>query len=146
MAIEYLIRGYTNINDSGALTSLIDSIPPALREMAEIKSIVATNYASWGDDARARKIYDELVASSDSLTPYSIITTAILAITLDEIDMGIELMERLETTGSWLQFWIRLQHMDNSTIRGNLRYQALLKRMGLDDKSVAALNKQMSFE
>jgi TolB-like protein len=146
VAIEYLIRGYTNINDSAALASLIDSIPPALRAVAEIKSIVATNYATWGDEARARKIYEELVASSNSLTPYAMITTAVLAISLDEIDGGIKLMERLETTGSWLQFWIKLQHMNNNTVRENPRYQALLKRIGLDDESVATLNERISFE
>ena len=133
------------MNDTTALTFLIDSIPPALRTVTEIKSIVATNYATWGDEARAQKIYDELVASSDSLTPYAIVTTAILARSLGEIDESIALMERLEATGSWLQFWIKLEHMDNSTIRDNPRYQALLKRMGLDDQSVAALNERMSF-
>jgi hypothetical protein len=44
-----------------------------------------------------------------------------------------------------MQFWIKLMPMENSAIRENPRYQALLKRMGLDDESVRALNERMSF-
>ena len=72
--------------------------------------------------------------------------TAILALTLGEIDGSIDLMERLEKSSSWVQFWIKLTPQENSTIRENPRYQALLKRMGLDDESVKALNERMSFD
>jgi hypothetical protein len=44
-----------------------------------------------------------------------------------------------------MQFWIRFLPEENSTVREHPRYQALLKRMGLDDASVTALNKRMSF-
>ena len=64
----------------------------------------------------------------------------------DMLEESIELMERLEVTGSWLQFWIKLGPKDNITFRENPRYQALLKRIGLDDASVAALNERMSFD
>jgi TolB-like protein/Tfp pilus assembly protein PilF len=145
LAIEHLIRAYTNKNDSSALTSLLDSIPPAMLELAEIKALVARSYAIRGDEGRARKIYDNLVASPDSMTPLAMFDTAMLAISLDEIEESVELMERLERSGSWLQFWSTLLPMDNSTLRENPQYQAMLKRMGLDDESVAALNERMSF-
>jgi TolB-like protein/Tfp pilus assembly protein PilF len=145
LAIEHLIRAYTNINDTAALASLLDSIPPAMLELAEIKALIARNDAVRGDEARAREIYNGLVASFDSLTPLAMFDTAILAISLDEIEESVELMERLEKSGSWMQFWSTLLPMDNSTIRENTRYQAMLKRIGLDDESVAALNERMSF-
>jgi TolB-like protein len=146
VAIEYLIPGYTDINDTAALASLLDSLPPAVLKLTEIKPLVARSYAVRGDGAGARKIYHDLLASSDSLTPLALMNTAWLAISLGEIDESVELLERVEKGGSWLQFWIKLVPMENIAIRENTRYQALLRRMGLDDASVAALNKRMSFD
>jgi tetratricopeptide (TPR) repeat protein len=145
VAINYLIAAYTDTNDVASLRSLLDGLPPEVRALAEIKPMVARSYAARGDEARARKIYHDLVASSDSLTPLALMYTAWLANTLGEIDESIELLERVEKGGSWLQFWSKLLPMENSTIRENPRYQALLKRIGLDDESVAALNERMSF-
>ena len=114
--------------------------------MPEIKSLIARSHAVKGDQARARKIYEDLVASSGSLTPMALSNTAILAITLGDINGSIDLMERLEKSGSWVQFWIKLTPQENYTVREHPRYQAILKRMGLDDVSVAALNEKMSFD
>jgi tetratricopeptide (TPR) repeat protein len=146
LAIQFLIAAYTNTNDTAALASLLDDIPPAMQELAEIKSLFARSYAVRGDEAKARKIYNDLLASLDSLSPNAMFDTALLAISLGEIDQSIELMERLEKSGSWMQFWNKLLPIENSTIRENPRYQALLKRMGLDDESVKALNERMSFD
>jgi hypothetical protein len=57
-----------------------------------------------------------------------------------------ELQERIAEGGSWIQFWSKLQFRNNEAIREHPRYQALLKRMGLDDESVAALHRKMSFD
>jgi TolB-like protein len=145
LAIEHLLRAYANINDAAALTSLLDSLSPALRARAEIKAHIARNYALQGDETQAREIYNDLVASLDNLTPLAVFDTALLAISLGEIDDSVVLMERLEKTDSWMQFWSKVLPRENETIRENSRYQALLKRMGLDDESVAALNERMSF-
>jgi len=145
LAIQFLIVAYTDTNDTVALDSLLASIPPAVQALAEIKSLVARSYAVRGDEATARKIYNDLLTSFDTLTPVAMFDTAVLAISLGETDESIELMERLEKTGSWMQFWNKLAPMGNSTILENPRYQALLKRMGLDDESVQALNERMSF-
>jgi hypothetical protein len=66
---------------------------------------------------------------------------------LSETEDGIDLLERLENSGSWLQFWSKLlpPHFHYEPLREHPRYQALLKRMGLYDESVAALNTRMSF-
>jgi len=146
VAINFLILAYTDTNDTAALDLLLESIPEAVRALPEIKAEIARIYAVRADEARAREIYDDLVASSDRLTPMALINTAILAISLGEIDGSIDLMERLEKSGSWMQFWIKLVPMKNITMRKNPRYQALLKRIGLDDESVKALNQRMSFE
>ena len=146
LALEHLIRAYANINDTAALASLLDSLSPALLARAEIKAHIARSYALQGNEAKARKTYNDLVASLDRLTPLAVFDTALLAVSLGEIDESVVLMERLEKIDSWMQFWTKLLPAENSTIRDNPRYQALLKRMGLDDESVAALNERMSFK
>jgi hypothetical protein len=62
------------------------------------------------------------------------------------VEEGIKLLEHLEDGGSWIQFWSKLLPLYYEPIREHPRYQALLKRMGLDDESVAALNSKMSFD
>jgi len=114
--------------------------------MTEIKAAITRSNAVLCDRITARRIYDELVASSDSLTPTALFNIAMMAISLGEVDKSIDLMERLETGGTWMQFWIKLLPRECSAIRENPRYQALLKRIGLDDESVKALNERMSFE
>jgi len=146
LAIEFLILAYTNEGDTSALASLLASIPPAVRELAETKSFIARNYALNGDVTKAREIYDELLVSFDSLTPIAMFDTAMLAISLGEMDKSVELLERIEKSGSWMLFWSKLLPRENSIIRNNPRYQALLKRMALDDESVTALKDRMSFE
>ncbi len=145
VAIQILILEYTNANDVAAMDALLGSFSPVVQELAEIKAIVARCYALWGDEAKARKVYNDLVASFDSLTPLAMFDTAFLALSLGEADESVELMERLEKSGSWMQFWSKHMPLENSTILEKPRYQALLQRMGLDDESVQALNERVSF-
>ena len=72
--------------------------------------------------------------------------TAELAASLGEIEESIDLQERTTESGTVLQFWNKLLYRNNEVIRENPRYQELLKRMGLDDESVAELNSKLSFE
>jgi len=140
------MMAYTDTNDTAALDSLMGSIPSAVKELAAMKALIARSYAIRGDEAKARKIFVDLVASSDSLTPLALMDTASLAIALGEIDESVNLMERVEKGGSWMQFWSKLMSLKSGALRDNPRYQALLKRMGLDDESVKALNERMSFK
>jgi TolB-like protein/Tfp pilus assembly protein PilF len=146
LAIQFLIIAYTDTKDIVALELLLASIPPALQEQPEIKALVGSDYAVRGDEDKARKIYGNLVESFDSLTPIAMFVTAQLALRLGEVEEGIDLLERLEKGGSWMQFWSKLLSYKYGAIREHPRYQALLKRMGLDDESVAALNSRMSFD
>jgi tetratricopeptide (TPR) repeat protein len=100
LAIEYLIMAYTNTNDTAALASLIDGIPPAVQDLADTKLFVARSDAAGDDVAKARKIYNDLLAFFDSLTPIAKFDATLLAISLGEIDQSIELMESLEKNNS----------------------------------------------
>jgi serine/threonine-protein kinase len=146
LAKQFLILAYTDTKDIVALELLLASIPPALQEQPYIKALVGWVYAVRGDEEKARKIYRELVESIDSLTPLEIFNIAYLALSLGEVDESVDLLERLEEGGSWMQFWSKMLSGSNEAIREHPRYQALLKRMGLDDESVAALNRRMSFD
>ena len=88
----------------------------------------------------------ELARSIDHPTPLALVNTATLAFVLEEVEEGIDLLERLEKTGSWVQFWSKLMLPGHEPLRKNPRYQALLKRMGLDDESVRMLHSRMSFD
>ena len=146
IALNYLIEAYSEKNDILALESLLASLPPALREQPALAALIARSYALRGDEEAARGIYRELVTSIDSLAPISLINTAILAFILDEVDEGFDLLERLQESGSWVQFWIKLIPLYFEINKENPRYLALLKRMGLDDESVAVLNRKLSFD
>jgi len=146
LASQWLILAYTDTKNTEALDSLLESIPQAVRTMAEIKALIGRSHAYRGDETKARKIYEELVASSDNLTPQALINTAWLALSLGELDEYIKFMERLEKSGSWVQYWHKLVPKEKSTIREDRRYQEMLNRIGLDDESVRTLNERMSFK
>jgi hypothetical protein len=55
-------------------------------------------------------------------------------------------MERGVENKSWTQFLIRVSFRHNDAVKDHPRYLALLKRTGLDDESVAALHRKMSFD
>jgi hypothetical protein len=69
-----------------------------------------------------------------------------LALNLGEVDEAIDLVGRAVENKSWLQFYFRIRFRHNDAIKNHPRYLALLKRFGLDDKSVAALHRKMSFD
>jgi TolB-like protein/cytochrome c-type biogenesis protein CcmH/NrfG len=146
LAIIYLVHLYTDTEDFAALQRLLDSIPTALQERPEIRALIGRYYAARGYEEKARQIYRELTATFHSLTPVGKLVTAELALSLNEVEESINLQERLAKGGSWLQFWIKPLFRNNEAMREHPRYQALLKRMGLDDESVAALHRKMSFE
>jgi hypothetical protein len=71
---------------------------------------------------------------------------AVLALALGEVEQGIDLMEYAVDDKSFRQFWIRPLFRQNDAVKNHPRYLALLKRIGLDDESVAELHSRMSFE
>jgi hypothetical protein len=62
------------------------------------------------------------------------------------VEECIDLMERQVVEKRFTQFWSKLLFRNHENLRDHHRFQALLKRIGLDDESVAALNSSMSFD
>ena len=67
---------YTDTNDTAALDSLLVSISPAVKQLAEIRSLVAGSYHVRHDEDKAKKIDNDLVASFDNLTSIAMFDTA----------------------------------------------------------------------
>jgi tetratricopeptide (TPR) repeat protein len=139
-ATALLIRAYTELGNFQAAQRLLDQIQqqPRFREM-----MVGQYYAERGDEEKARKIYKELL---DNPPLHRQIILAVLALALGEVEQGIDLMEYAVDDKSFRQFWIRPLFRQNDAVKNHPRYLALLKRIGLDDESVAELHSRMSFE
>jgi TolB-like protein/Tfp pilus assembly protein PilF len=145
LATARLIQAYIATRNFPAVQQLLETMPPAVQESPHIKAFIGLYHAARGDKDKARQIYQEV---KDNLTPLGMLSAAMLASSLGEVEDSINLQERIAEKGSWLQFWSRSVPIirNNESVQDHPRYQALLKRIGLDDESVAALNRKMSFD
>jgi TolB-like protein/Flp pilus assembly protein TadD len=147
IALATLIQAYTETADFTAVQRLLEQIPPALQEQPRVKAEIGLYYATQGDEKKARQHYQELQELLDNLPPNGLYYIIALALSLGEVEESIELMERAVEERLWTQFWSKSAFIrNNEAVWDHPRYQALLKRIGLDDESVAALNSQMSFD
>ncbi len=139
-----MAEAYRLAGNCPAATEFLQSLPIALQQQPRIRILTALCYATQGDYGKAREIYRDVVEA----TPlYNGITLAAqLALDIGEVEEAIDLMERAVENKSWLQFYFRIRFRHNDAIKNHPRYLALLKRIGLDDESVAALNSKMSFD
>jgi tetratricopeptide (TPR) repeat protein len=143
-ALTAMADAYRLAGNCPAALEFLQSLPIALRQQPRIRAQAALCYAAQGDYGKARKIYRELV----EITPLfnGIATTAELALNLGEVEEAIDLMERAVENKSWAQFYFRSYFRHDDAIKDHPRYLALLKRIGLDDESVAELHRKMSFD
>jgi len=140
-----LIDAYTAMGNYSDVQKILEEIPPALQEHPRIRTRVALSYLSQGDYSSARKIYQELLR----LEPVRLLGAATifgLAVKLGEVEKAIDLMETSVDINMWNQFWAASLLRNNEVVKDNPRYLALLRRMRLDDKSLAELNRRMSFD
>jgi TolB-like protein/Flp pilus assembly protein TadD len=143
-ALTALVDAYTFTENCPAALDVVESLSIALQQDTRFSARAALCYASQGDYVNARKIYRDVVESSPS--SLDMIVAPRLALGLGEVEEAIDLMERGVEIKSWPQFDIRNAFMHNDAVKDHPRYLALLKRIGLDDESVAALHRKMSFE
>ena len=61
-------------------------------------------------------------------------------------EQAIDLMERQVDNHSWTYLWIRTLFRNEPAVKDHPRYLALLKRIRLDDESVAALQQKLPFD
>ncbi len=147
LALATLIQAYTETADFTAVQRLLEKIPSALQEFPRIKAQIGLYYATQGDEKKARQHYQELQGLLDNLPPNGLYYIIALPLSLGEVEEAIDLIERAVEERSWTQFWSKSAFIrNNEAMWDHPRYQALLKRIGLDDESVAALHRKMSFD
>ena len=92
---------------------------------------------------KAREIYQELLGLDLNLVTNAI--TVNLALNLGEVEKAIDLMEASIDLNKFAQFWNASLLRQNEVLKENPRYLALVRRMHLDDESLAELNSRMTF-
>ena len=137
-----LIEAHLDSGNYEAARRVLDSIPEDLKRRPRILVRAGMYYAAINDKEKARKIYEELL---ENHPPHGLLQLAALAVDLGEVEQAIDLMEREVEEQTWSQFWARDYYRREEAVNHNPRYLALLRRIGLDDESVAALNARMSF-
>lgn len=142
-AITYLIMAYVETGNYAAVQELLESLPTPLQDAPRIKAAVGLYHAASGDEQKAREIYRELLANPP---PGGTFFISVLALYLGEVEECIDLLERQVVEKRFTQLWSRVLFRNNEILRDHPRYLALLKRIGLDDESIAELHSRMSFE
>jgi tetratricopeptide (TPR) repeat protein len=143
-ALMTLVDAYTAAENCSAALDVVESLPIALQQDPRFSARAALCYASQGDYMKARIIYRDEVENPPSY--HGMAVAAKLALSLGEVEGAIDLMERGVENKSWTQFLIRNSFRHSDAVKDHPRYLALLKRIGLDDESVAALHRKMSFD
>jgi tetratricopeptide (TPR) repeat protein len=145
-ALMALIDAYTAAGNHSGVQNMLEKIPSALQQDPRISARIALNHVSQGDYVKARKIYQDLLELEITSLSQGIAVTVILAVNLGDVEKAIDLMENAVDYNAWNQFWAGSVLRHNDAIKDHPRYLALLKRMGLDDESVAELHRKISFD
>jgi tetratricopeptide (TPR) repeat protein len=144
-ALMALIEAYTATENYSGIQQVLDSIPSELQQWPTIRIRAGFYYLATGDYDKASEIYSEYI---DNPPTAGVMAFATLALRLGEVEKAIDLMELEVERKGWTQFWAGSQFYirHNDAVKDRPRYLALLKRIGLDDESVAALHRKMSFD
>jgi tetratricopeptide (TPR) repeat protein len=143
-ALTALLQGHALAGNCPAALEILQSLPSALQQLPRMRAGAALCYFAQGDHGKASEIYRDLVEAT--LPSFGRMIIAQLALSLGEVEEAIGLMEREVEDKSWSQFLSRNLFRHNDAVKDHPRYLALLKRIGLDDESVAALHRKMSFD
>jgi TolB-like protein/Tfp pilus assembly protein PilF len=145
-ALAAMIEAYTATGNYAGVEQILENIPPTMQDHPRIRARVALGYFSRGDTAKAMEIYQELLDLELSRLYQGLPITSQLAIQLGDVEKAIDLMEMAVDLNMWNQFWTASLLRENEAIKDHPRYLAHLRRMRLDDESLAELHRRMSFD
>ena len=141
-----LIDAYTAVGNHSGVQEILEQIPLTLQQHPRIRARVALNHLARGEPLEAREIYQELLGLGPVRLSQGSTIIAALAISLGEIEEAIDLMESAVDLNMWNQFWSVSLLGQRDAVKDHPRYLAHLRRMRLDDESIAELNMRMSFD
>jgi TolB-like protein/Tfp pilus assembly protein PilF len=145
-ALMALIDAYTAAKNHAGVEDLLEQLPLSLKEHPRIRARVALNLLAHGNAQGAREIYQELLRLDPVSFSQGSTVTAVLATNLGEIEKAIDIMESTVDKNMWNQFWTASLLRHHDALREHPRYLAHLKRMNLDDESIAQLHRSMKFD
>jgi tetratricopeptide (TPR) repeat protein len=126
------------------IQEIVEDIPPKLLEHPRIRARIAWSYLLQGDYVKAREMYQELLGLdlASVTNPFFIF----FVLSLGEVEKAIDLMESSVDLNKWNQFWNASMLRQHEVLKDHPRYLALLRRMRLDDESLAELHSRMNFD
>jgi tetratricopeptide (TPR) repeat protein len=136
-----LMDAYTAKGQYEEVKVTIERIPPDLLQNPNLLVRVGLYYAAVGQHENAFEIYRDMV---EHMSPAPIINVSNLALALGRTEEALDYMEFMVEKKSWTIPWIRRHYHQNAMLKDHPRYLALLKQVGLDDKSVKELQDQLS--
>lgn len=140
IVLSKLINSYGDAKRFVEGQLLLDQLPSTKLERPRTKLQIGLFYAAKGDRQKALAIYRELTADPPQ---HGMLLIAELAIRLGKVEEAPDLMERELEIHSFNQFWARPAFRNEPAVQNHPRYLALLKRVGLDDGSVAELRRKL---
>jgi adenylate cyclase len=145
-ALAALIEAYTATGNYVGVKQILEEIPLAMQEHPRIRARVALSLISQGDYMKAREIYQDLLGRGLARIYQGLPIISKLAINLGEVEKAIDLMEAAIDLNMFNQFWNASLFRQNEAVKDHPRYLAILRRMRLDDESLAELHRRMSFD
>ena len=95
-----------------------------------------------GETETAREIYHYIIDNTPS--EYANMQSALVASSIGEVEDVLDILEREAEKRSWTAVFTRLYFRRNELVNGNIRFQDLLERIGLDDKSVENIRNNLA--
>ena len=143
-ALMALLEAYTHDGNCHEALTFFGTLPRRLQEAPRVKGRAGVCHARQGDLAKAEEIYRQL--RIDTPSDYAIMQAAALAAELGDVEAAIDILEHEVNIHSWNQLFIRTYFRHKEDFANDPRYLALLRRVHLDDQSIAELHRQMAFE
>ena len=136
-----LILTYLGLGDVDGAEAVLPRIPEALRGIPNIRQRIGQVYARRGDP-RAAEILDAVLAQTQLLRG-RLGLVAGLACDLGRDELCLDLLEQAAETLAWSKLFAFEAIPKDSPLQRHPRFQAALRRIGLDAESIAATNRAL---
>ncbi|HET9482905.1 MAG TPA: hypothetical protein VFO79_03020, partial [Xanthomonadales bacterium] len=133
-----LILAHLGRGDVPGAEAVIARIPEPLREIPNIRQRIAQVWARRGDP-RAAEVLDALLSQSTHLRGRLGLVAA-LACDLGRDELCLSLLEQAADSFAWTKLFAFEAIPKDSPLQQHPRFQAALRRIGMDAASIAATN------